>query len=164
MCNQPGKALRRFGKCERASAIIELAVVFPILLLLFAGTAELGRLFSTYTTLAKATKLGARYLSTSRDATSTDATKVAAAKLVAQSLVVCGYTNCSGKTPIVGGLGTNNVKVTLPVTGAIVQYVKIELQNSTFKRGIFNLAAMTGASSSTFYFPLTPGTQMRYMP
>src|SRR6267143_2104236 len=107
---QAGQMLKRLLRRDEGSSTIELAVVFPILLLLFAGTAELGRLFSTYTTLAKATKVGARYLSTSRDATSTDATKVAAAKLAAQSLVVCGYTSCSGKTPIVGGLGTNNVK------------------------------------------------------
>src|SRR5687767_15558965 len=83
--------LRRWARREHGSSTVELAIVFPILLLLFVGTAELGRLFYTYTTLAKSTKVGARYLSASRDATSADPTQVAAAKLAAQSLVVCGY-------------------------------------------------------------------------
>jgi Flp pilus assembly protein TadG len=160
---------------QGGSSTVELAIVFPILLLLFAGSAELGRLFYTYTTLAKATDLGARYLSTSRDATSSDATQVAAAKLAAQSLVVCGYTDCSGnqpdgtpKMPVVAGLSMNdpatNVKVTLPTAGATVKYVKVEIQNYTFQPGVFNLASSTGASASALYFALNPGTQMRYMP
>jgi Flp pilus assembly protein TadG len=174
MSIEVGRALRRLSKREDGSSMIELAIVFPFLLLLFAGTAELGRLFYTYTTLAKATKVGARYLSTSGDATSSNATKVAAAKLAAQSLVVCGYTNCSGnqpdgtpKVPIVAGLNMNspatNVKIT-PVTVGTTKYWKVEIQNYTYQSAIFNLAARTGESNSTFYYALKPGTEMRYMP
>src|SRR5258708_7160050 len=118
------KKLSPRGGREDGSSTVELAIVFPILLLLFISSAELGRLFYTYTTLAKATKVGARYLSTSKDATSSDTNLVAAAKLKAQSLVVCGYTDCTGsqpdgtpKVPIVAGLSisdpTANVNVTL---------------------------------------------------
>src|SRR6266545_7562088 len=52
MWNQLKKSSRHLGKREDGSSIVELAIVFPILLLLFVGTAELGRLFFTYTTLA----------------------------------------------------------------------------------------------------------------
>src|SRR6266446_4923964 len=104
----PKRVFSRLTKDERGSSVVELAIVFPILLLLFVGAAELGRLFYTYTTLAKATKTGARYLSNSRDFTSSDAPTAAAAKLVAQSLVVCGYENCAGKVPIVAGLSTSD--------------------------------------------------------
>jgi Flp pilus assembly protein TadG len=156
--------LRKIVRREDGSSMIELAITLPILMILFLASAELGRLFYTYTTLAKATKVGARYLATQRDATSSDATKVAAAKLRAQSLVVCGYTDCTGHDPIVTGLTpANSVKVTLPVSGATVQYVKVEIQNYTFQSGVFNLAGKTGLSSSTFYFALAPGTQMRYL-
>ncbi len=55
--------LRTFLKQEHGTQMIELAFVLPVLVLLFAGTTELGRLFYTYTTLAKATEVGARYLS-----------------------------------------------------------------------------------------------------
>jgi hypothetical protein len=177
-------AKRVFGRLmtgERGSAVVELAIVFPILLLLFVGTAEIGRLFYTYTTLAKATKVGARYLSTEKDAEATDGPNgpiVTGVKARAASLVVCGYTdNCTGnqpdgtpKRPIVPGLDmatpTNSVLVTLPNTtpGFIgPRYVKVEIQNFTFQPGVFNVAGATGSTSSTFYFPLTPGTQMRYM-
>ena len=164
-----GRKLGRVVGREDGSSIIELAVIFPILLLLFVATAELGRLFYTYTTLAKATKAGARYLSYQRDVRSADPAKVAAVKLRAQNLVVCGdVTGCAGRTPIIYGLDTDNpansVAVTLPAAGAAVKYVKVELQNATFKQGVFNLASVTGASNSTFYFALSPGTEMRYMP
>ena len=170
------KALKRLGRIlgrvagrEDGSSIIELAVVFPILLLLFVATAELGRLFYTYTTLAKATRTGARYLSTQRDVRSANPDVVDAVKLRAQNLVVCGdTTGCSGKTPIIYGLDTSNtansVKVTLPAATAAVKYVKVEIQNATFKQGVFNIASVTGASNATFYFALSPGTEMRYMP
>jgi len=161
----------RLVKNERGSSVVELAIVFPILLLLFVGTAELGRLFYTYTTLAKATKVGARFLSTEKDAESTDATTIAAVKLRAQSLVVCGFESCtnadgSSKSSIVTGLATSNVLVTLPNTtpGFIgPRYVKVEIQNFTFQPGVFNVAGATDSPSSTFYFALKPGTQMRYM-
>src|SRR6185369_17974352 len=75
---------------DDGSSIIEIAIVFPILLILFVGTAELGRLFYTYTPLAKASKVGARYLSTSRNAVNGNTTEIANEKTWAKNLVVCG--------------------------------------------------------------------------
>lgn len=156
--------LKHLLRREDGSSIVELAIVFPILLILFVGCAELGRLFYTYTTLAKATKVGARYLSTSRDVTSSDPTLVAAAKLKAKSLVVCGYTNCAGKPSIVPGLTTANVNIpAMIVTSPSLRYWKVEIQNVTYQPGIFNLAVMTGQADTTIYFPLAPSNQMRYM-
>src|SRR5258705_8482579 len=163
---------------ERGSSVVELAIVFPILLLLFVGTAEIGRLFYTYTTLAKATKVGARFLSTEKDAESTTAATITTVKARAASLVVCGYeSGCTGnqpdgtpKRPIVPGLDmatpVNNVLITLPNTtpGFIgPRYVKVEIKNFTFQPGVFNVAGATGSTSTTFYFSLEPGTKMRYM-
>lgn len=158
------RGLARVIRREHGSSIVELAIVFPILLILFVGTAELGRLFYTYTTLAKATKVGARYLSTSREANSSVAADRNAATLAAQSLVVCGNTNCANQTPIVPGLSpATHVLVTLPAAGPI-KHVKVEIQNYTYSPGVFNLAGLTGRPNSTYYFALSPGTQMRYMP
>jgi len=154
----PVKLLRQ----ERGSSIIELAIVFPILLLFFVGVAELGRLFYTYNTLAKATKLGARYLSNQRDITTGTQAEIDARVLQAKSLVVCGYEDCTGKTPIVRGLDTSNVNVTLP-SGALTSYVTVSIQNYTYTPGVFNLSGPTGASQSAIYFELKPGTTVRYM-
>jgi len=155
-----GNLLRR----DTGSSIIELAIVFPILLLLFVGTAELGRLFYTYTTLAKATKLGARYLSNSREITTGTQAEQDAIVLKAQSLVVCGYEDCTDRTPIVRGLDpATNVKVTLPTGGSIISSVTVEIQGYTYTPGVFNLSGPTGAASSAIYFELKPATTMRYM-
>ncbi len=164
--------LSRIVRREDGSSIIELAIVFPILLILFVGTAELGRLFYTYTTLAKATKVGARYLSTSRNVVNGTATEIATAKTEARSLVVCGFKDCTNQTPIVAGLTTANVSIcdnfSVPCVPAIpagqVKYFRVEITNFTYSAGVWNLATMTGKASSTFYFALKPGTEMRYMP
>jgi Flp pilus assembly protein TadG len=169
---QPGKALRRVSKREDGSSMIELAIVLPVLLLLFVGAAELGRLFYTYTTLAKATKVGARYLSTSKLASSSVAADRTAATVAAQNLVVCGYaSSCTGQTPIVRGLSSANVSVTLPVAGATVKYVSVQIQNYPYTFGAFNLELRTGLPNGTIYGTaqnpgslMTPGITMRYMP
>ena len=152
---------------ERGSSIVELAIVFPILLLLFVGVAEIGRLFYTYTTLAKATKMGARFLTTEKDAESTNTATIAATKLRAQRLVVCGYEDsCSNRPSILPGLATSNVTVTLPNTtpGFIgPRYVRVEITGYTYQPLVFNIAGATDSTSSTFYFPLQPSTRMRYM-
>lgn len=154
---------------ERGSSIVELAIVFPILLLLFVGVAEIGRLFYTYTTLAKATKMGARFLSTEQDAEETDNSEgvITNVKNRAARLVVCGYEDtCDGRKSVVPGLTTSNVLVTLPDTtpGLIgPRYVKVEITGYNFQPLVFNVAGATGSPSSTFYFSLQPATEMRYM-
>ena len=159
-------------KSERGSSVVELAIVFPILLLLFVGTAELGRLFYTYTTLAKATKVGARYLSTQKDAESTDATTILNVKRRAARLVVCGNTvSCADRTPIVPGLDTSEpdgalseVTITLPASSTLApRYATVEITGFTFAPRVFTVAGATGSSSTNFYFPLRPATKMRYM-
>ncbi len=168
--------LTRITRREDGASTIELAILFPILVILFAGTAELGRMFYTYTTLAKATNVGARYLSTSRNAVNGTATEKTNAKNEARNLVVCGIkstssTACNGQTPVVPGLTTANVLIcdnfstpcspVLP--GAPVKYFKVEITGFTYQAGVFNLASKTGLTSTTFYFPLKPGTKARWM-
>lgn len=152
---------------ERGSSIVELAIVFPILLILFVGVAELGRLFYTYTTLAKATKMGARFLTTEKDAESTDDTTKTNVKARAARLVVCGYEDsCANRPSLLPGLTTSNVLVTLPNTtpGFIgPRYVTVQITGYAFQPLVFNVAGATKSSSAAFYFSLEPGTQMRYM-
>ena len=172
------KPISHLVQREKGNATIELAIVFPILLLLLVGTAELGRLFYTYTTLAKATKTGARYLSNAPDLTSTDPAKVTACKLRAQSLVVCGYENCLGnqpdgttpKKPIVEGLNMSNPASNVSVNvftqnegGALITYVTVQITGYSFPRGVYTLSGVTGVADSVIYRALTPKTTMRRM-
>lgn len=177
ICKRLKKQISRLASREKGSATVELAIVFPILLLFFVATAELGRLFYTYTTLAKATKTGARFLSNTRTLVSTDATKVDALKKQAASLVVCGYESCTGnqpdgtpKKPLVDGLNMANpetnviVDVFTRTEGTdVVRYVSVEITGYTYPRGIFTLSGVTGASDSVIYRALTPKTTLRVM-
>jgi hypothetical protein len=137
--------------------MIEFAIVLPCLVLLFAGVTELGRLFYTYNSLAKATRSAARYLSTVQD--------VAANTTAAKNVVICGNAaGCGGQDPtaIVPNLTASNVIVTPPPTGTIpVKYVTVEITGYTYQPLVFNLSAMTGGN---FDINLTPSTTMRYMP
>src|SRR5580765_6672613 len=54
--------LSRFRRDERGVQLLEVAIVLPILLVLFGAVAEFGRYFYEYTTAAKAARVGARYL------------------------------------------------------------------------------------------------------
>jgi len=152
-----GNLLRR----DNGGAIVEMAIVFPILLLLFVGTAEVGRLFYTYTTLAKATKLGARYLSNKKELTAGTEDERNALVLKAQNLVVCGYEDCTDRTSIVPGLTTANIDVTLPDSTVVISSVRVEITGYQYTRGVFTLAGVTG--NNTLYFELRPGTTIRYM-
>jgi Flp pilus assembly protein TadG len=157
---------RSVNNDERGSSIVELAIVFPILLILFAGVAEIGRLFYTYTTLAKATKMGARFLTTEKDAEATDDPTIASVKERAASLVVCGFEDCTGKTSVLPGLTTANVLVTLPNTDPEFtgpRFVAVQIQNYDFEPLVFHAGGVTKSKSDIFYFSLEPSTQMRYM-
>ena len=171
-----GKCVKRITRREDGSSTIELAIMFPLLVLLLAGTAELGRLFYTYNTLAKATSVGARYLSTSRNAVNGTASQKTDAQTEAKNLVVCGIksasaTACNGPTTVVPGLTIANVSIcdnfstpcSPALAGGSVKYFRVEIQNYTYAAGVFNLASQTGFASTTFYFPLKPGTEARSM-
>lgn len=169
--------LRRISQREDGASTIELAIIFPVLMILFVGTAELGRMFYYYTTLAKATNVGARYLSTSRNAVNGTATQKTEARNAVRNLVVCGIkstvaTACDGQTPVIPGLTTANVLIcdnfsgtpcSPALAGGSVRYFKVQITGYTYQAGVFNLASKTSLGSSTFYFPLQPGTETRWM-
>ena len=151
------REVERFARCERGTQMIEFAIALPFLLLFFAGTVELGRLFYTYTTLAKATVVGARYASTKQT--------VAAGDPNVQNMVVCGNPGgCggAGQPPsVVAGLGPGNVTVTEPA-GVPVKYVTVSVSYD-YHPVVFDLASMTGSRALSLDVTLTPGTTMRYM-
>ena len=148
-------AIKKFVRRETGTQMIEFALVFPVLMLLFAGTVELGRLFYQYTTLAKATRAAARYLSTVPNVTtSTDAGK---------RVALCGNPNVCGdaNNPVIlSGLEAANIVVTPPATGTGVKYVTVSITGYNYQFLAFNLNAMTGRN---FNIALSPSTTMRYM-
>src|SRR5687767_13477925 len=93
----------RFRRDERGIQLVEAAIVLPIFLLLFGATAEFGRYFYEYTTLAKASRVGARYLITAPVTAGEDA--------IAKNIVVYGNPAGTG-SPVLTGLSPTHIVIT----------------------------------------------------
>jgi Flp pilus assembly protein TadG len=145
-----GRRLRRLWRGEAGTQLAELAIVLPVLLVLFGATAEFGRFFYTYATLAKATRAAARYLTVSNK--STDAG--------AQNLVIYGNAEGTGD-PLLPGLGTTNVDIERE--GPTLSPQKVTVGVSGYKyQPIFDLGKLMG-NSFKMSVDVKPSTTMRYM-
>jgi Flp pilus assembly protein TadG len=149
--------LNRFRRDEGGVQLVELALVVPILLMLFAGVAEFGRYFYEYTTAAKAARVGARYLA-AKSATSTTNNWQANAK----NIVVYGNTAGSG-TPVLPGLSTSNVTIQYEGgTPAVPNTVKVSIVNYKHQ-SVFDLGKMLKQSSLSLNVDVKPSVTMRYL-
>lgn len=147
--------LIRFARQERGTQLVELALVLPIMLMLFASIAEFGNFFYTYTTLDKATRGGARYL-VSKPFNATNQTSAA-------SLVVYGNPNagCSG-TPILNGLSCSNVSITgLGGSSGYPDRVSVQIVNYQYQP-LFDLGRLTNRAIS-LNVNVSPSTTMHYL-
>jgi Flp pilus assembly protein TadG len=148
--NRVLRRLRRLLACEAGTQLAELAVVLPVLLVLFGATAEFGRFFYTYNTLVKSTRAGARYLTASNKATDD----------MAKSLVVYGTTD-DGGSPILSGLAPGNVNITREGPAGFPETVKVEISGYTYEP-IFDLGKLMGNNFS-LRVDVRPSTTMRYV-
>ena len=146
--------LGRFARCERGTQLVELAIVLPVMLALFGATAEFGRFFYTYTTLSKATRSGARFLTTA-PVGGADDTK-------AQNLVVYGNTEGTGD-PLVGGLSPDQVTITREGGAAVMpERVKVQIEGFTYQP-LFDLGAFLGNDAASLNVNVSPSTTMRFL-
>lgn len=149
-------ALKGFARCERGTQLVELAIVLPVLLLLLVITAEFGRYFYTYTTLAKATRSGARYLTTAPGNGSLDGD--------AKNLVVYGNTEGEGD-PVVAGLDTNNVIIERTggnLSAGMPEKVTVRIEGYDYQP-LFNLAGISGDGDYSLAVAISPSTTMRFL-
>ena len=148
----PFSFVRRFARSERGTQLVELAIVLPVLLVLFGATAEFGRFFYTYQTLSKATRVGARYLTTAPTGGTADDK--------AQNLVVYGNTSGTGD-PVVTGLSSANVRIERGGgSSAMPERVTVVIEGYTYQP-LFDLGALTGNRSLSLRVAVSPSTTMR---
>lgn len=146
--------LQRFRRDESGVQLVEVAIVLPIFLMLFAATAEFGRYFYEYTTLAKASRVGTRYLTTTPVGTVEDT--------AARNIVVFGNPAGTG-SPLLPDLTTSHVVITreggVPLLPQRVTVKIVGYQHQP----IFDLGALTGVDGLSTAVAVQPSVTMRYL-
>jgi Flp pilus assembly protein TadG len=151
------RKIKFFKRDERGLQLVELAIALPVMIVMFAGVAEFGRYFQTYTTLSKGSRVAARYLATARVNGADDP--------AAKNLVVYGNLAGTGN-PIVDGLTVDNVSITRrnsagAVTTGFPSTVTIQITN--FKHTpVFDLGKLMNTSLS-LNVDVKPSVTMRYL-
>lgn len=147
---------------EEGVAAVEFAIVVIVLLLIVAGIVEFGRAFWYYDALTKATRDGARYMSSANVAT------IASTSSTTAKALVVSTANAARISP---ALASGNVDVTCLDSS----YGVVTCQNNTapanVRVAIVNYSTTIGsllplayeAGQASFTAMLTPGTTMRYM-
>lgn len=153
--------LTRFRSDERGVQLVELAIVLPVLLMLFAAVGEFGRYFYEYTTVAKATRVGARFMaSKSLDSANTDW------QLLTKKLVVYGNTDGTG-SPVLSGLTVDNVSIsfeggTYAGGAGVPATVTVSIINYKHEPA-FDLGKITNISALSLNVDIKPSVTMHYM-
>lgn len=143
---------RRFARSEEGTQLVELAIVLPLLLVMFGAVAEFGRFFYTYQTLTKATRAGARFLTTGPASGTADAE--------AANLVVYGNLAGAGE-PVLDGLETTHVEVVRDGPNpALPERVTVKIDGYAYQP-LFDLGALVGSRRLSLNVQLRPSTTMR---
>jgi len=146
--------LHRFTRDERGLQLVEAAIVIPIFLLLFAATAEFGRFFYEYTTLAKAVRAGARYYSTNP--------VLAVERTKAKNIIVYGNP-AGGDSPILPGLNPADVVITTAGgTPCLPNTVTVKIVGYQYEP-IFDLGLFTKSEDLSLAVDVSPSITMRYL-
>jgi len=148
--------LGRFRRDENGVQLVELAIVIPILLVLFGAVAEFGRYFYEYTTVAKAARVGARYLASKSVKGTTDYAGNA------KKLVVYGNIAGTG-TPVLTGLTVDNIEVTYGGgTTGVPDTVTVSIINYQHE-SILDLGGLLKNPAVSLDVDVKPSVTMRYL-
>ena len=148
--------LGRFRSDERGVQLVEVAIVIPILFVLFGAVAEFGRYFYEYTTAAKAARVGARFLASKSVNSSTNY------ELQAKNLVVYGNIGGTGD-PVLPGMTINNVDIQYAgVTSGVPDTVTVNIV-SYQHQSIVNLGALLRNTALSTNVDVKPSVTMRFL-
>ncbi len=151
--------IARILRNERGVQLAELAVVLPLMVVLFAATAEFGRYFYAYTTLAKGARVGARYLASACVKASEDTN--------AKNIVVFGNAAGTG-SPILAGLDASKISIVRKdaagnvVTAGVPATVTVTTTALNFEP-LFDLGGLLKNNGLSLNVALNPSVTMRYM-
>ena len=144
---------------QQGSAIVEFALVLPILLLLLGGIYGIGRAYAQYETLTKATRDGARLLSISNKATINSVGVAAAKARVTYMAQNGGMPDFSDSNVIVTCLDATTYADGSCADGTEPGGVRVETTGLTYDLG----STMPILGEATRTLSLKASTTMRYM-
>lgn len=143
---------------QRGIAAVEFAFVIIFLLIIVAGIIEFGRAFWYYNALSKATRDGARYMST------LDNAQIASTGILAAQNLVVAEANAAALSP---AITITNVTVTcLPnacTDGTSPTDVTVAISRYNITIGGLIPFIMPGGGATSYTRTLSPYTTMRYM-
>ena len=146
--------LQRFNGDDSGIQLVEVAIVIPIFLILFAATAEFGRYFYEYTTLAKAARAGVRYLSVNPVTGTTDSD--------AQKIVVYGNPAGTG-SPLLQDLALTHVEITREGGSTVIpDTVTVKIVGYPHQP-IFNLGGLIKSAGLSMNVTVKPSVTMRFL-
>ena len=153
--------LGRFRRDEQGVQLVEIAIVIPLMLMMFGAVAEFGRYFYEYTTLAKAARVGGRFMA-SKTLTSASNNW----QLDAKELVVYGNTTGTG-SPVLPGLTVANVDLVFEggtYSGGVGVPATVTVRIINYKhKPVFDLGKLTKISGLSLNIDVKPSITMRYM-
>ena len=153
--------LLRFRRDERGVQLVEIAIVIPLLFMLFGAVGEFGRYFYEYTTLAKAARVGGRFMAAKPISSPTKDWQLAAKKLV-----VYGNTAGTG-SPVLPGLTVANVDLVFQggtYAGGIGVPATVTVKIINYKHDpIFDLGKLTKIKGLSLNVDVKPSITMHYM-
>ena len=154
------RGFARFRRSERGTQLVELAIVLPILMAFFAATAEFGRYFYNYSTLSKATRAGARYLSTTP--VKSGGSNPCRDDDVRRLVVYGDPRAAAGSRPVLPGLTLSNVELKREgQTTGVPEKVTVRIVNYNYQP-LINLGGFANGLKWA-NIPLKPSTTMRYL-
>jgi len=146
----------RFRRDDRGLQLVEVALVIPIMLVLFGAVAEFGRYFYEYTTVAKAARVGARYL------VSKSVSSGINYEAQAKNLVVFGNIAGTG-SPVLDGLSVDNVQVQyVGGTSGIPELVKVSIVNYPHK-SVLDLGKLLNNAGLSLNVDVKPSVTLRFL-
>ncbi|WP_370279045.1 TadE/TadG family type IV pilus assembly protein [Pontibacterium sp.] len=148
---------QKMPKRQRGLAAVEFTIAAPILLMLFIGTAELGKLLYDYNTLSKAQRNGIRYLAAQASPGQTEAA-IDNTTFIDNATNLVVYGNLAGTgDPLLEGFSTDDVTFDDPTVDDVRVTVTYD-----YSPMIFNAVPSFGFGTPTaLNFTLSSSITMR---
>ena len=139
--------MNRRRRRQRGSAVVEFALTFIVLFAVFSGSFEFGYAFYAYNTLVNATREGARYASL-KPYDSASSTPSANFQTAVQNMVAYGNP-AGGTTPILRGLATSNVQLSVLMSGSAPMQMTVSITGFSLD-AVFGTINLNGKPAVSF--------------